>query len=328
MTTEPQSSTSPSRPPILAILLVPLAVAVVLALFAWPSAEQEPRDLPVAVAGPPAAVQAMEKQLTAREGAFDVQRYPDVAAARDAIEDRDVYGAFVATESGQKVLTASGASSTVAQLLTRAATEGHAPAEAATVRVQDVVPASEGSAALGSAVFPLVLAGTLAGLAAAALATGGMARAGLIVAGSTLAGLAATALMHSWLGVVGGDWAANAAALSLMIMAIASFVGGLTALLGHAGSALAGVTMVLIGNPFSGVGSGPEMLPQPVGAIGQLMPPGAGGNLLRCTGFFDGAAASGHVTVLAAWALVGMAVLAVAALRAHRPAPASVPVPA
>jgi hypothetical protein len=328
MPTNSQHSAGPGRPPILAILLVPLAVAVVLALFAWPSANQEPRDLPVAVAGPPQAVQAMEKQLTAREGAFDVQRYADEAAARDAIEDRDVYGAFVATESGQKVLTASGASSTVAQLLTRAATESRAPAEAATVRVRDVVPAAEGSTALGSAVFPLVLAGTLAGLAAVALATGGVARAGLIVAGSTLAGLAATALMHSWLDVVGGDWAANAAALSLMIMAIASVVGGLTALLGHAGSALAGVTMVLIGNPFSGVGSGPEMLPEPVGAIGQLMPAGAGGNLLRSTGFFDGAAASGHVTVLAVWALVGLAVLAVAALRAHRPATATVPVPA
>jgi hypothetical protein len=104
MPTNSQHSAGPGRPPILAILLVPLAVAVVLALFAWPSAKQEPRDLPVAVAGPPAAVQAMEKQLTARDGAFDVQRYPDEAAARDAIEDRDVYGAFVATESGQKVL--------------------------------------------------------------------------------------------------------------------------------------------------------------------------------------------------------------------------------
>jgi hypothetical protein len=152
MTTHPQHSTGPSRPPILAILLVPLAVAVVLALFAWPSAKQEPRDLPVAVAGPPAAVEVMEKELAAREGAFDVQRYPDEAAARDAIEDRDIYGAFVATGSGQKVLTASGASSNVAQLLTRAATEGRTPAEAATVHVHDVVPAAEGSTALGSAI--------------------------------------------------------------------------------------------------------------------------------------------------------------------------------
>ena len=67
--------------------------------------------------------------------------------------------------------------------------------------------------------------------------------------------------------------------------------------------------MVLIGNPFSGVGSAPELLPQPVGAIGQLMPPGAGGNLLRSTGFFDGAAAGGHIAVLLAWTLVGLGAL-------------------
>jgi hypothetical protein len=38
MTTDPQLSSSSSRPPMLAILLVPLAVALVLTLFAWPSA--------------------------------------------------------------------------------------------------------------------------------------------------------------------------------------------------------------------------------------------------------------------------------------------------
>jgi hypothetical protein len=70
------------------------------------------------------------------------------------------------------------------------------------------------------------------------------------------------------------------------------------------------------------------MLPEPVGAIGQLMPPGAGGNLLRSTGFYDGAAGEGHLVVLAAWALAGLTLLLVAALRARRPAAASVPVPA
>jgi hypothetical protein len=36
--------------------------------------------------------------------------------------------------------------------------------------------------------------------------------------------------------------------------------------------------------------------------IGQLLPPGAGGNLLRSTGFFDGAGGAEHLTVLAVWA--------------------------
>jgi hypothetical protein len=329
MTTDSRpNSGSSRRPSPAAMLLVPLAVALVLTLFAWPSARQEPRDLPVGVAGPTSAVQAMEKQLATHDGAFDVHRYPDEAAARAAIEDRDVYGAFVATADGQKVLTASAASSTVAQLLTRAATEGQPSEQAATVQVEDVVAASPGTAGLASSVFPIVLAGILTGLAAAFLATGGLARAGLVVGGSILAGLAATVISQSWLDVVAGDWATNAAAFSLTILAIASFVAGMSALFGHVGSAIAGATMVLIGNPFSGVASGPEMLPEPVGAIGQLMPPGAGGNLLRSTGFFDGAAAEAHLAVLAAWALAGLAGLLVAALRARKPATAHVPVPA
>jgi hypothetical protein len=52
------------------------------------------------------------------------------------------------------------------------------------------------------------------------------------------------------------------------------------------------------------------MLPQGAGALGRLLPPGAGGNLLRSTGFFDGAAAASHLAVLAAWALGGVSALA------------------
>ena len=73
--------------------------------------------------------------------------------------------------------------------------------------------------------------------------------------------------------------------------------------------------MVLVGNPFSGAGSAPELLPKPVGGIGRLLPPGRGANLLRSTGFFDGAAAGGHVAVLAAWALGGLALLLASAVR-------------
>jgi hypothetical protein len=109
------------RPSPAAILLVPLVAAAVLALFAWPSARLEPRDLPIGVAGAPAAAAAVEQRLAQQDGAFDVERYPDEAAARAAIEDREVYGAFVAAPTGAKVLTASAASPMVTQLLTHAA---------------------------------------------------------------------------------------------------------------------------------------------------------------------------------------------------------------
>jgi hypothetical protein len=95
--------------------------------------------------------------------------------------------------------------------------------------------------------------------------------------------------------------------------------------LGDKGAILGALTMILIGNPFSGMGSAPEMLPEPVGAVGQLMPPGAGGNLLRSTGLFDGAAAAGHATVLAVWAVAGLGLLLASGLRARRVATTPVP---
>ena len=302
------------RPGPAAILLVPVVIAVVLTLFAWPSARLEPRDLPIGVAGVGAAAEALEQKLGAGGDAFDLQRYPDEASARRAIEDRDVYGAFVARRSGPKVLTASAASPAVAQSLSRAAGEGP---QGAPVVVEDVVSAPRG-AALASSVLPLMIAGLLAGVAAVVLTSNTLGRAGLLVLASILAGVVAATIVQSWLDVVGGDWLANAAVLGLTVLAISAFTAGMYALLGLAGIGLALVTMVFVGNPFSGVGSAPELLPTPVGALGQLMPPGAGGNLLRSTGYFDGADAGGHIAVLVVWAIGGVALLLAAGAR--RPA--------
>jgi hypothetical protein len=310
-----------------AIVIVPLAVALVMTLFAWPSARLEPRDLPVGVAGPANAVQPIEQRIAAADGSFDVHHYADEAAARQAIEDRDIYGAVVMTQSGPKALTASAASRTVAQTLTRAANEALAPAPTS-APVQDVVPDTEASSALPSSVLPLVIAGSVAGLLTIFLATGFASRLVLLATGSLLGGMAGALVLQTWLDVVGGDWIANAAGLGLTIMATASVVAGGHALMGQAGATIAGVTMTLIGNPFAGASSAPELLPQPVGAIGQLMPPGAGSELLRSTGFFDGAAAAGHVAVLGAWALAGLGILLVAGLRGRRPVAAPVPQPA
>jgi hypothetical protein len=287
------------RPPAAAILAVPLIVAVVLALFAWPSSRLEPRDLPVGVAGAPAAVAPMERQLASQEGAFDVHRYDTEAEAREAIEDREVYGAFVAP-SGTKVLTSSAGSPAVAQLLTHAAAEQDA-------EIEDVVTTPAAGSGLGSSVLPLVLAGLLTGVLASLAVTRGSARVGLTLAGSALAGIAAALVADTWLGIVEGDWLTNAGAFALTFAAIAGAMVGLHSLLGRAGLGIGALVMVFIGNPFSAAATAPELLPQPVGGLGQLLPPGAGANLLRSTGFFDGAGAGEHIAVLAVWAVLGLA---------------------
>ena len=255
---------SKHQPRAVAIVVVPIVVAIVLTLFAWPQAKVGPRDVPVGVAGSP----AVERQLAAQEGRFDVHRYGSEAAVRAAIEDREVYGGFVATPDGPKVLTASAGSPAVAQMLTHAAAEG-----GAAVQVEDVVASGPSGGAVPASVLPLMIAGLLTGAVAAAAGGSAVRRLGLVVAGSLLAGVAATAIVQSWLDVVGGDWVANAAGLSLTVLAIAGLAAGLAALMGKAGLLLAAATMVFVGNPFSAVGSGPEMLPEPAGAIGRLLPP-------------------------------------------------------
>jgi hypothetical protein len=49
-----------------------------------------------------------------------------------------------------------------------------------------------------------------------------------------------------------------------------------------------------------------ELLPQPWGSVGQWLPVGAGGSLLRSTAFFDGAGSAGPLWVLAGYALAGL----------------------
>ncbi|MEU2067123.1 ABC transporter permease [Streptomyces anulatus] len=301
-------STAPNRRAVAVILLIPLLVTLALWAFAWPAARIAPRDLPVGVAGPASAAQQLEQRFEQREGAFDVHRFDDEAAARTAIGDRTVYGAVVVTPQGPHLLTASAASPVVSQLLREAVTAS--VPEDTPVRVTDVVAAPPGDprgSALGASVLPLALAGMAAGAVVTLMGLRGARAAVTLIGAAALVGLAATAVAHSWLGALTGDWWTVAGVLALTVLAIGSAVAGLAALFGSRGIGLGALLMVLLGNPFSGVTSAPELLPEPVGAIGQWLPPGAGGSLLRSVAFFDGSAAGAAVLTLSLWTLFGLA---------------------
>jgi hypothetical protein len=293
--------------PVAAVLAVPVLVAVALTLFVWPQARLQPRELPVGVVGPPRVAATLD-----RGDALDVHAYASRAAAAEAIRDRDVYAAVVLEDRGVTLLLASAASPTVAQLLQQAL---------APTRVVDVVPADPDDprgAALSSSVLPLVLAGIVSAGLVARTTRPGLAQVGALAAAAALTGLAAVAIAQGWLEVLSGPWLANAGVLALTVFAIASVGAGLFGLLGPAGLVLTAVLMVLVGNPFSGVPTAPELLPEPAHTIGQLLPPGAGGQLLRSVAFFDGAGGLSHVIVLLAWVAVGLAAIAAAAARAPR----------
>ncbi|MFI8512073.1 ABC transporter permease [Streptomyces sp. NPDC085460] len=318
------AATAPAGRKVLAVLLlVPALAALVLWTFAWPAARMAPRDLPIGVAGPAVAADRVAGELAHREGAFEIHRYEDAAAARSAVENREVYGAVVVTPAGPELLTASAGSPVVAGLLREAVT-GPAAAEGRTVPVTDVVALPAGDprgAVLGASLLPLAIAGAATGVATLLLGLRGTRAAATLVGAAALTGLTGAALAHGWLGALAGNVWAEAGVLALTVLAIGAAFAGLATLLGKPGFGLAAVLTVLAGNAFSGMAGAPELLPTGFGLIGQWLPPGAAGTALRSVSSFDGAGAGGPLLVLSLWAAAGLSALALGGRRRTEPAP-------
>ncbi|WP_327147871.1 hypothetical protein [Nocardia sp. NBC_01329] len=311
-----------------------LLQALMLIAFAWPATNIAPRDLPLAVSGPQAAM--VEARLTGRTpGAFELTVLPDEAAARAAIGEREVYGAIVTGGGAPRVLIASGAAPAVAQQLTQI---GQQMSGAPAAPVEDVVPADPDDprgAGFGAMALPLVMAGIAGGVLLTLLVpTAGGRALGVLVFGIA-GGLLSMLVTQTWLSIVPGAYLALSAVAGLVSFAVAGTVTGLATIVGRAGIGIAALTMLLIGNPFSAATAAPELLPQPWGAIGQLLPPGAAASLFRSVAFFDGAGAQRPLLVLLAWAALAVVLLGIGAIRDRRrtepdrpaePAVAAVPV--
>ena len=325
-------STSPTPVSRSAVLAVTAAVAVLLAVvltaFAWPAVRSAPHDLPLAVAGPPPAVAQLSAALEqASPGAFDVRPVDDEAAARAAIEDRDVSGAVVVDAGGPRLLVASAASPAVATALRQVAA-GLGAASGTPVAVEDVVPAPAADprgAGLAAAALPLALGGIATAGLTSRLVRGRARQAATALAAAAAGGAVTATVLGTWLGSVEGSWWTTSAVVALGIAATALVLLGLHDLLGTPGLALGAATTVLLGNPLSGLAGAPELLPQGWGTVGQWLPPGATGTLLRATAWFDGAGAGPALLVLAVWCSAGLTLLAVGALRSRRPAPVTAP---
>ncbi|MEV7227868.1 MULTISPECIES: hypothetical protein [Polymorphospora] len=303
-------------PPVLLAVLIGVAVvalqALLVPLFAGPAANLQPRDLPIVVAGPPEATAAITARMEqALPGGFEIIARPDAAAADRALRDREAYGAVVVGPDGPVLHTASAASPAVATLLAQAAGQ---LGDGRPVPVVDVVPGDPDDPRGGGfagGFLPLVMTSLIA---AAALTLAVRSRpvrlAGLLTYG-VLAGLAGAAVLQFWLGVLPGGYPLNAAVIGLTALAVAATVAGLGSLLGLPGIGLGALIVFLVGNALSAVGAAPELLPQPWGTVGQWLPVGAGGTLLRSAAFFDGAGGAQPAWILAGYVLVGLVLLLV-----------------
>ena len=312
------------QPAVAIVIGVVILQALLVAFFAWPALRLAPRDLPVVVAGPAPAVAAVQTRLeTLRPGGFSVTAVSDERAADQALRDRDAYAAFLPSADGtMRVHVASAASPTVATLLTQ-------QLGGSGVQVVDVVPVDAGDprgGGLASAFLPMLLTALIAAALLWFAVPSKVGRLLGVVAFAVLAGLAEAAILQYGYEILPGSYLANVGVLALIAAAITGGVLGLAALLGRAGVALGVLVVFLVGNPLSAINAAPELLPQPWGAVGQFLPPGAGATLLRSVAYFDGAGGTAAGWTLAAWAAAGLALIALA--RRPRPAATDTPAPA
>jgi hypothetical protein len=303
------------RTAIVVVGLVALFI-VMLSAFALPQLHLKPRHVPIAVAGPSEAAEQFRHQLQERQpGAFDITTVGNAQEATDRILDRDVYGAFVTDGNGTvtTLLTAGAASPSVTTTLESLADQ-MGETQGVPVRVNDVRPMPPDDpkgAGLAAGALPLALGGWIGAVVLLTAVPRAGQRTVAAFAFSLFGALALTALLQYGFGSLDGNYWLTSAGAALGLAATAWTILGLRTAFGNAGLAVGAVTLILLGNPLSGLSSAPELLPAGWGTLGQFLPPGATGTLLRSLAFFDGAGAARSVTVLTCWLAGGLALYAV-----------------
>ena len=293
-------------------------LSVMVTMFALPAARSAPHHIPIGVVG---SAQAADEIGHLMGESFDVTSYADESVAHDAIESREVYGALVVSPGSElTVLVATAASPTVATMIE---TLGQRVADATHIghRVVDVrsFPAKDShGAGLAAGALPLALGGWISAMVIMLVipSAGGRILAALGV--SVVGGFVLIAILQFAVGTFDGNYWLTSLAGMLGIAATCFAVLGLREALGGAGLVLAAIALILLGNPLSGLSSAPEMLPTPWGVVGQHLPPGATGSLLRNVVFFDGNAIARPLIVLFCWLVGGIVLYGLGLMRERR----------
>jgi hypothetical protein len=290
----PELARAALRPVLIGTLLVTLFAF----FFVYPTHDPEPNGLPVAVAD------GVDVQLG---DGFEVVRVDDEVEAREAILDREVYGAFV--PGPPQLLIASGASVPVAQALAAAAEQGPTPSVPEDVRpVDEDDPRGVSINFVGLAVTITSILGALLLFNLAPTLPVAW-RLGSLALFSVLGGALAMLVVQVGIGVLPGSYFALAAVAALAIFAVASVSAAIIGAIGFPGVGLSFMLFLMLGNPGSGAASAPELLPEPWKTGGQFLPPGAAATGIRNVAYFDAARAEMWLTVLVVYAVIGIASL-------------------
>nr|BFD85685.1 hypothetical protein StreXyl84_50860 [Streptomyces sp. Xyl84] len=295
----------------------------------------EPKDVPFAVAAPPAAAGQTVARLRRLPGSpLDPHAVADEAAARRQILNRDVDGALVVSPAGtaDTLLVASGGGTVLATSLERIVGSAEQSRQR-TVRTVDVAPASAGDFN-GLSSFYLVVGWSVGGyLCASILAVSAGARPadprraairlGAMALVAAVGGLGGAVVVGPVLGALPGGVTALWGLGALVTFAVGAATLALQGIFGIVGIGLAILLVVIAGNPSAGGAFPLPLLPPFWKAIGPALPPGAGTWSARSIAYFHGNALTSALLVLAAWAAAGVVITLLASGQRRRRAGAA-----
>lgn len=337
------------RRTLIGVLLFGTIVQIALIAYYLSAAHSpQPRNVPVGFVATDAQAGDVQAQIE-KDGSFQAIRYPDAGNLTQAVKTKDAYGGvdltaaqpelFVATAAGPAAATAirntftqvidQQRSTQVSQLV--AAGQQIPPAALeqlmAPPAITDLVPlpdADRGGTALGLLVQVLVVGATIASTELGKLgahttrsAKRGLAHAGVLVL-YAIASAAAVALGASIFGLTpSAGLFPLFVSFALLSLALSCSVAAAVAILGP-GGAMLGTLYFLLGLIVSGASILPEFLPSWARILGQALPPGAGATLIRERLYFPDASIQGPVSVLGAYALIGLLIVLVTNARPTR----------
>jgi hypothetical protein len=292
-------------------------LAVLVIAFALPASRSAPHEVPVGVVGAPAQIDGFR---SAAKG-FTVSALGSADDARQAIEHRQIYGALVLNSpTDVEVLVATAASPTAAALV-QAVGQHIAQSTHRSAHIVDVrgFPNRDSKGVgLAAGAFPMAVGGFIGAMVIMMLIPSPADRVRAAVGFAVLGGLTIAATLQFVIGTFDGNFWMTSLAAMLGIAATCFTVLGLREVLGSAGLGIAAVLLILLGNPLSGLAGGPEMLPTPWGALGQLLPPGATGTLMRDVAFFNGHGAVKPLITLTCYLIAGATLYGMGVARARR----------
>ncbi|MEU1346605.1 ABC transporter permease [Streptomyces sp. NPDC005786] len=306
---------SPYFPATVLVFILAAAAGLFAGSYTYAMANPTPHRIPAAVVSQPDTargkefVAAMDKALDA---SLVIHVYRTPAAAREALEEQEVFTIVRSGSRGVELDVASASGAAVAQLLAESAVKV-GDALDIPVAVADVKPLQKGDPR-GLALFYISLAAVIIGfvgsiqLSVHARSLIPLERIAFTITYSLLGAFAIAAVVDWLLGAVDLPFAE-----SWLILAFTMFTSGLVftmfnTLMGRWAMLPTWGLMVILGNPSSGGAVSWPLLPSLLGHIGRWLPPGASVNAQHTAVYYQGHQKIFPFLVLAVWCLVSITV--------------------